>query len=92
MRVLEVLEQGIADGPDRCPGVRIAPRGRVVDVAVGDARAGVPMTTDTLMNWFSMTKAVTAVAVAQQWQAGALDVDAPAASTCPSSARTARTA
>ena len=41
------------------------------------------MTTDTLMNWFSMTKPVTAIAVAQQWEAGALDVDAPAARYVP---------
>jgi hypothetical protein len=48
----------------------------VVDRARGDARSGVLMTTDTLMNWLSMTKPVTAIAVAQQWEAGALGVDA----------------
>jgi CubicO group peptidase (beta-lactamase class C family) len=64
--------------------VYVSQGGRVVvDEAVGDARAGVPMTTDTLMNWFSMTKAVTAVAVAQQWEAGALDVDAVVARYLP---------
>ena len=36
---------------------------------------GVPMATDSLMVWFSMTKAVTSVAVAQQWERGALDPD-----------------
>ena len=38
-------------------------------------RPGVPMVTDSLMVWFSMTKAVTSVAVAQQWERGALDPD-----------------
>ena len=42
---------------------------------VGSARGDVAMTTDSMMTWFSMTKAVTAVAVAQQWERGALDLD-----------------
>src|SRR5204863_5127983 len=35
----------------------------------------VEMRTDSMMIWFSMTKAVTAVAVAQQWERGALDIE-----------------
>ena len=78
MRVLEVLEQGIADGTQIGAQVYVSHGGSVVaDVAVGDARDGVEMTTDTLMTWFSMTKAVTAVAVAQQWERGAFDLDDP---------------
>ena len=78
MRVLEVLEQGIADGTQMGAQVYVSRGGSVVaDVAVGDARDGVEMTTDTLMTWFSMTKAVTAVAVAQQWERGAFDIDDP---------------
>ena len=34
----------------------------VVDVAVGEARPGVRMTTDTLMLWLSATKPITALA------------------------------
>ena len=84
MRVIEVLEQGISDGTHIGAQVYVSRDGEVVaDCAFGDARAGVPMTTGTLMNWFSMTKAVTAVAVAQQWEAGALDVDAAAARYVP---------
>ena len=49
----------------------------LADLAVGGAREGVEMTTDSMMTWFSMTKAVTAVAVAQQWERGALDIEAP---------------
>ena len=33
------------------------------------------MVTDWLIVWFSMTKAVTSVAVAQQWERGAVDPD-----------------
>jgi CubicO group peptidase (beta-lactamase class C family) len=84
MRVIEVLEQGISDGTHIGAQVYVSREGEVVaDCALGDARSSVPMTTGTLMNWFSMTKAVTAVAVAQQWEAGALDIDAAAARYVP---------
>jgi CubicO group peptidase (beta-lactamase class C family) len=76
MRAVEVLEQGIADGTQIGAQLYVSQGGEVVvDTAVGESRPGVPMTTDTMMIWFSMTKATTAVAVAQQWQGGALDVD-----------------
>ncbi len=78
MRVVEVLEQGISDGTHIGAQLYVSHRGRVLaDLAVGHARDSVAMTTDSLMTWFSMTKAVTAVAVAQQWERGALDVEAP---------------
>jgi CubicO group peptidase (beta-lactamase class C family) len=84
MQVISVLEKGIADGTHIGAQVYVSHGGDVVvDEAVGDARAGVPMTTDTLMNWFSMTKAVTAVAVAQQWESDALDIDAAVARYIP---------
>jgi CubicO group peptidase (beta-lactamase class C family) len=76
LRVVEVLEQGIADGTQIGAQLYVSHRGDVVaDVALGRARSDVDMRTDTLMTWFSMTKAVTAVAVAQQWERGALDPD-----------------
>jgi CubicO group peptidase (beta-lactamase class C family) len=76
MRVVDVLEQGIADGTHIGAQLYVGHAGRVVaDLAVGRAREGVDMTTDSMMTWFSMTKAVTSVAVAQQWERGALDVD-----------------
>jgi CubicO group peptidase (beta-lactamase class C family) len=78
MRVVDVLEQGIADGTHIGAQLYVSERGAVVaDLAVGHARSGVEMTTDTMMTWFSMTKAVTAVAAAQQWERGALDIDDP---------------
>jgi CubicO group peptidase (beta-lactamase class C family) len=78
MRVLEVLEQGIADGTHIGAQLYVSRAGEVLaDLAIGRARADVEMNTDTMMTWFSMTKAVTAVAVAQQWERGALDLDDP---------------
>ena len=72
--VVEVLEQGIAAGTHIGAQLYVSHAGAVVaDLALGRARDDVEMRTDSMMTWFSMTKAVTAVAVAQQWERGALD-------------------
>src|SRR4051812_49252789 len=49
----------------------------VASLAIGEAAPGVPMSSDTLMPWFSCTKLVTGIAVAQQWERGELDLDDP---------------
>ena len=49
----------------------------VADFAVGEARPGVPMTTTTLVEWASATKAVTCSAAAYFWQRGWFDLDDP---------------
>jgi CubicO group peptidase (beta-lactamase class C family) len=77
-RTTDVLQRGIDDGTQIGAQIFVAHRGETVaDFALGESRRGVPMTTDSMMIWFSMTKAVTAVAVAQQWERGALDIEAP---------------
>ena len=55
----------------------------LADFALGLSRADVPMTTDTMMIWFSSSKAITAVAVAQQWERGKLALDDPVAKYIP---------
>ncbi|MBS1807789.1 MAG: beta-lactamase family protein [Acidobacteria bacterium] len=55
----------------------------LADFALGLSRADVPMTTDSMMIWFSSTKAITAVAVAQQWERGKFDLDDPVAKYIP---------
>ena len=55
----------------------------IADLSMGLSREGVPMTPDTMMIWFSSTKAVTAVAVAQQWERGKLELDDPVARYIP---------
>ena len=47
----------------------------LADFAMGWSRENVAMTRDTMMIWFSSTKAVTAVAVAQQWERGKFELD-----------------
>ncbi|TCC61207.1 class A beta-lactamase-related serine hydrolase [Kribbella pittospori] len=48
-----------------------------VDLAVGEARPGVPMTTSTIVEWASATKPIPSVAIGLLWQRGLLDLDDP---------------
>jgi CubicO group peptidase (beta-lactamase class C family) len=57
--------------------------GAVGDLAFGQAREGVAMQPDTLMLWMSSVKPVTAVAIAQMWERGKLDLDDPVARHVP---------
>src|SRR5688572_27879482 len=58
-------------------------RETIADIAVGEARRGTPMRTDTLMLWLSSGKPITAVAIAQLWQRNRLDLDDPVARHIP---------
>jgi len=49
----------------------------VAHLGIGEARAGTPMEPDQMVIWFSMTKPSVAIAVAQQWERGALELDDP---------------
>ncbi|HEX2164339.1 MAG TPA: serine hydrolase domain-containing protein, partial [Thermoanaerobaculia bacterium] len=51
----------------------------VADLAAGEARPGEPLAPDHLMLWLSSSKPVAAVAVAQLWEQGALELDDPVA-------------
>jgi len=55
----------------------------ICDQAVGLARENVPMRTDTIMPWMSMTKSVISVAVAQLCETGLLDVESAASRYLP---------
>ena len=49
----------------------------VLDVALGEARSGVPLNVSSVMLWFSATKPFTSVAIAQQVERGLLSLDDP---------------
>jgi CubicO group peptidase (beta-lactamase class C family) len=77
-RTLRALEEGRAQGWHLGAQVYIRARDRApVDWAWGERRPGEAMTTDTLMLWLSAGKPLTALAIAQQWEAGRVDLDAP---------------
>jgi CubicO group peptidase (beta-lactamase class C family) len=82
--VEELLTRGIADGG--YPGAQFyaSVKGEVVaDIAVGDARLGTPMTTDTVVPWQCNTKPVTATAVCQLLERGLVDLEAPVVTYIP---------
>ncbi|MBV9412754.1 MAG: beta-lactamase family protein [Acidimicrobiia bacterium] len=82
--VEELLNRGIADGA--YPGAQFysSVHGEVVaDIAVGEARLGTPMTTDTVVPWQCNTKPVTATAVCQLVERGRVELDAPVVTYLP---------
>ena len=71
-----VVAEGVDRGLHLGAQVYASVDGKVVaDLGLGHARAGVPMRPDSMVVWFSMTKPSVAVAVAQQWERGALELD-----------------
>ena len=64
--------------------VYVSRAGRIVaDFAIGLALTDVPMRRDTLMPWLSAGKPLAAVALAQLWEKGLLDLDDPVARHIP---------
>jgi CubicO group peptidase (beta-lactamase class C family) len=75
-KTLQTLERGMAEGLHIGAQVYVSLNGEpVADFAIGEARAGVPMKTDTLMVWLSCSKPVGAVAIGQLWEQKRLDFD-----------------
>ena len=70
--LVDGIERGLQPGAMLYASIDGKP---VADLAVGEARAGTPMTPDSMVVWFSMTKPSVAVSVAQQWERGALELD-----------------
>lgn len=83
-RTSAVIAAGIADGLHLGAQVYVSLHGRVVGAgALGEARVGLNMAPDQLITWWSMTKAVVAVAVAQLWERDQLGLDDPVARHVP---------
>ena len=83
-RATAVLNEGIQRGLHLGAQAYVWHAGETVaDFGMGEARAGRDMTSDSLITWFSMTKPTVAVAVAQQWERGALELDDPVAQHVP---------
>jgi CubicO group peptidase (beta-lactamase class C family) len=73
-----VIERGRDDGLHRGGQLYVSLDGEVVaDAAFGEARPGEAMTRDHLLRWMSAVKPVLAVALAQLWEDGRLEMDDP---------------
>ncbi|MDH5753123.1 MAG: beta-lactamase family protein, partial [Deltaproteobacteria bacterium] len=81
----EVLEQGLAEarrgleaGLHRGVQGYIGRHGQpVLEYALGEARAGTPLSVDSIVPWFSSGKPVVAMAVALLFERGRLGLDDP---------------
>jgi CubicO group peptidase (beta-lactamase class C family) len=75
-RTAAAIERGIAAGLQPGAQLYVSLHGReVADLAFGNARAGVPMTTDSIVPWLCGGKPLTVVALLQQWEQGRIELD-----------------
>ena len=84
LRTRGAIAAGIRDGLH--PGAQLyaSLHGEpVAAAALGEERPGVLLTPDHLMLWLSSTKPVPAIAVAQLWERGLLELDDPVARHLP---------
>src|SRR5579864_2028372 len=83
-RARQAILDGIGEGLHLGAQLYASRRGEVIaDGAVGDRLPGAPLRRDDLMLWLSSTKPVAAVAIAQLWERGRLELDDPVASHVP---------
>ncbi|HXM56242.1 MAG TPA: serine hydrolase domain-containing protein [Candidatus Dormibacteraeota bacterium] len=83
-RTVAAVERGMQQGLHLGAQAHVALGGEpVADLALGEARAGVPMTGDRMIIWWSMTKATVAVSVARLWERGEVALDDPVARYVP---------
>ena len=83
-RTMSAIRRGMDAGLHIGAQLYVSLRGEVIaDAALGLARDGVPMRPDTLMLWLSAGKPISAVAIAQVWERGLLDLDDPVAKHIP---------
>ncbi len=79
-RAREAIEVGIRERLHLGAQLYVSLGGEpVADAALGENRPGEPLTRDHLMLWLSSTKPVPAVAIAQLWERGLLELDDPVA-------------
>ena len=79
-RTRAAIEEGIRERLHLGAQIYVSLHGEpVADAALGENRPGEPLTRGHLMLWLSSTKPVPAVAVAQLWERGLLELDDPVA-------------
>ncbi len=83
-RTAAVLREGMERGLHIGALVYVSRCGQPVgELALGESRAGIAMSPETLMFWLSASKPVTAVAIAQLAERGRLSLDDPVAKHIP---------
>jgi CubicO group peptidase (beta-lactamase class C family) len=83
-RTGEAILAGVRQGLHLGAQLYVSRHGEVIaDAAAGECRPGQPLRRDQLMLWLSSTKPVAAIAIAQLWQRGLLEIDDPVARHVP---------
>ena len=83
-RTVDLLQAGVGDGLHPGAQLYVSVEGSAVaDVSVGNATTTRAMTSDTITVWMSLTKGITAVAVAQTWEKGRIGIDDPVCAHLP---------
>ncbi len=83
-RTWQALRDGIREGLHLGAQLYASRHGvAVVDAAAGQRRPGEALRRDDLMLWLSSTKPIAAVAIAQLWERGLLEIDDPVARHIP---------
>src|SRR5260370_40335137 len=83
-RTRQAILDGIHAGLHLGAQLYVSRHGAVIaDAAAGESRPGQPLRRDDLMLWLSSTKPVGAVAIAQLWERGRLELDDPVARHIP---------
>jgi len=79
-----IIQQGIDRGLHPGAQLYVSRAGDpLIDVALGQASDGVPMTIDSIVLWMSAVKPITAMAIAKEWERGHVDLEAPVARYVP---------
>jgi CubicO group peptidase (beta-lactamase class C family) len=75
-RATAALQEGISAGLHLGAQLFTSRANQVLcDLAIGESQSGVPMSPDSLNLWMSSSKPIAAVAVAQLWEQGKLELD-----------------
>jgi len=83
-RARAAILAGVREGLHLGAQLYVSRQGEVIaDGAAGDSRPGQPMRRDQLMLWLSSAKPVAAIAIAQLWERGQLELDDPVARHIP---------
>ena len=83
-RTRRAILDGVRDGLHLGAQLYVSRHGEVIaDAAAGESRPGRPLRRDDLVLWLSSTKPVAAVAIAQLWERGRLELDDPVARHVP---------
>lgn len=79
-----LLSSGLEAGLHIGAQLFVARNGEIIaDLALGESRPGVAMTSDTIMLWLSASKPIGAVAIAQLIERGRVDLDDPVSHIIP---------